>query len=114
MAKIRKTPKIILYVFGFTVINPPKNANGTEVMIKGSKSLNLKCPFRVNENSAIDETKIFKIRAEGLMNSGEKLNMAIKARYPLAPPCPTEEYRTAIRNTNPGKRISVIYYTLNF
>ena len=56
----------------------------------------------------MEETNIFKTRAEGRINSGEKLNIAINAKYPLAPPCPTDEYKVAIRNTNPKNRISII------
>lgn len=80
MAKIRKIPRITLYVFGFTVINPPINAKGTEVMINGSNNLNRKWPFLVYENKAIEETNMFNTNAEGRINSGEKLKIAIKAK----------------------------------
>lgn len=59
----------------------------------------------------MDDTKMFKTNADGRINSGEKLKIAIKAKYPLAPPCPTDEYRIAIKNISPKNRTSVIYVT---
>ena len=49
----------------------------------------------------MDDTKIFSKSAVGRITSGANPNKAIKARYPLAPPCPTEAYKkaTSISNT---------------
>ena len=40
--------------------------------------------------NADSETKRLSNKAVGFMNAGDILNKAIKARYPLAPPCPTD------------------------
>jgi hypothetical protein len=39
----------------------------------------------------VRDTKRFSNKAVGFITSGVKLKMAIKAKYPLAPPCPTDE-----------------------
>jgi hypothetical protein len=39
----------------------------------------------------VSETKRLSNKAVGFITSGEMLNNAINARYPLAPPCPTDE-----------------------
>ena len=44
----------------------------------------------------MSETKIFNTNAAGRMVAGVKAKSTIKARYPLAPPCPTEAYKNAI------------------
>lgn len=48
----------------------------------------------------MDETTQFKIKATGLEVDAAIPKMPIRAKYPLAPPCPTEEYNTATKNNN--------------
>lgn len=44
----------------------------------------------------MDETAIFKIKAIDFISFSGKEKIIIKARYPLAPPCPTDAYKNAI------------------
>lgn len=55
---------------------------------------------------AINDTKIFITKAEDFMIEGAIPNKAINARYPLAPPCPTEEYRKETINNKMTNKIS--------
>ena len=43
----------------------------------------------------MDATNRFNTRAVGRVTSGATAKNAITAKYPDAPPCPTDEYRTA-------------------
>jgi len=38
---------------------------------------------------------MFKVNASGFISRGVILNIAIAAKYPEAPPCPTDEYNVA-------------------
>jgi hypothetical protein len=49
----------------------------------------------------VSDTKRFNNSAVGFITSGVKLKMAINAKYPLAPPCPTDEYKKATKNNKP-------------
>jgi hypothetical protein len=61
----------------------------------------------------MEETKMLSVSADGLITSCETLNNAIRARYPLAPPCPTEEYKIAIKKMRLKNSISGIFQYLN-
>jgi hypothetical protein len=80
MAKSRKTPRMILYILVSILKVPPRKAKGMDVRMKGQRSFSLKCPFLVKVIKAMDETKMFNIRAAGLIISGAKPSKAIKAR----------------------------------
>jgi hypothetical protein len=54
--------------------------------------------------NAESETKRLSSKAVGFMNAGDILNKAMSARYPLAPPCPTDAYRKATTNRSNMKR----------
>jgi hypothetical protein len=43
------------------------------------------------------DTARFRINAEGFIHAEEVPKIAIRPRYPLAPPCPTEAYNPPIR-----------------
>ncbi|HVD98427.1 MAG TPA: hypothetical protein VNB90_09505 [Cytophagaceae bacterium] len=54
---------------------------------------------------------MLRIRAEDFISEGSTLNNAKIARYPLAPPCPTEAYMNAItkiKAKNKGKYVDDI------
>ncbi|MEJ7586709.1 MAG: hypothetical protein WKI04_04015 [Ferruginibacter sp.] len=55
------------------------------------------CPCKTD---IVRDTKRFNNSAVGFITSGVMLKTAIKARYPLAPPCPTEAYKNATKNNN--------------
>lgn len=54
--------------------------------------------FFLKYKNEITETNILKINAVGFKKITENPKMVINAIYPLAPPCPTEAYRTATKN----------------
>ena len=52
------------------------------------------------------DTKILSNNAVGRITSGAKPNKAMSARYPLAPPCPTDAYKNATsRSKTPNKGV---------
>lgn len=79
-------------------INPPKYAKGIEERANGQNIFQEKQPAFRYFVTAIDATKIFKVNAAGFISNGATLNNAIAARYPDAPPCPTDEYKIAATN----------------
>ena len=73
-------------------IIPPINANGIDVTANGQNMLHLKIPRAIElDTTPIDATKRFSINAVGRVISGATAKNAITAKYPDAPPCPTEE-----------------------
>ena len=66
-------------------------AKGIEVTANGQNSPHEKCPARQNCTVAIDATNKFNTNAVGRVTPGATAKNAITAKYPEAPPCPTEE-----------------------
>jgi hypothetical protein len=74
---------------------------------KGRIRRRRKNPALVKKMKEIRETNTFSDRAAGFIITGAILNNASKARYPLAPPCPTEEYRMAIKKSRKISKYSI-------
>src|SRR2546423_6902965 len=82
---------------------PPRNANGIDTTAKGQKMFQEKQPARAYRTVPILATKRFSTNAVGFIISGARPKSAMAARYPDAPPWPTDEYRRAamkIRSVN--------------
>jgi len=73
----------------------PKNDVGMLPAINHKKSFLFQETDREYCHHAINETNTFNIKAEGRITSGANAKIPIRARYPLAPPCPTLEYKRA-------------------
>ena len=65
-----------------------------------------KCPAARKRQNAIEATTQFNHNAPGRAISGAKPNNAAAARYPVAPPCPTDEYRNATPAIAANSRMS--------
>jgi hypothetical protein len=76
-------------------------------MRKGRMSLNLKNPALEYATKAMPATNTFSDNEVDFIKAGAMPNNAIRARYPLAPPCPTEEYRKATANRLIRKTYSI-------
>src|SRR5688572_10241238 len=74
------------------------NAKGTDAAANGQNKPHEKCPARQNCTDAIDATNKFSTNAVGRVTPGATAKNAITAKYPDAPPWPTEEYSTATTN----------------
>src|SRR5215203_5511598 len=74
------------------------NAKGIDAAANGQNSPQEKCPALQNCSVAIEATNKFSTNAVGRVTPGATAKNAITAKYPDAPPCPTEEYRTATTN----------------
>src|SRR5258708_2087564 len=84
---------------------PPRNANGTDTTANGQNTFQEKQPARAKRNVPTLATKRFNTRAVGFITSGARPNSAIAARYPDAPPCPTDEYSRAATKISSVRRI---------
>jgi hypothetical protein len=69
-------------------------------MIKGMESFKERCRALKYETSAAPATSTFKSSAVEDMIEGENAKKERIAKYPDAPPCPTEEYRAATMKTS--------------
>ncbi len=63
-----------------------------DVIAKGKNNFQLKCLFFLKNQKEIPETTMFKTNADGFITLTGIAKRAIRARYPLAPPCPTLAY----------------------
>ena len=89
-------PTSILYIVASIDIPPPRYAMGTDAKAKGQNNRQEKCPAMANRTVVTNATMILSASAVGFITSGENESIAIVARYPDAPACPTVEYRRAI------------------
>ena len=81
-----------------------------EASANGKNNFHLKCPPFKNNRKEVRETNRFKISAVGFITSGAKAYKAIKAKYPLAPPCPTDAYNNAtIKSKIKNVEIIILY-----
>ena len=78
---------------------------GTDVIAKGKNNRHEKYPARQKRYVPMDATNTFKTSAEGRINFGGNPNSPIAAKYPDAPACPTDEYRSAAMKISPASRI---------
>jgi hypothetical protein len=74
---------------------PPRNAAGMDVVTNGHVRLRSRCFAREKATRAAPATKRFKMSAVVDIVVGTTAKNESTARYPEAPPCPTDEYRNA-------------------
>jgi hypothetical protein len=80
---------------------------GIEATRNGRIRRRRKNPALAKKMKEIRETNTFSERAAGFIITGAIPNNASKARYPLAPPCPTEEYKKAIKKSRNISQYSI-------
>src|SRR3989338_7950660 len=77
-------------------MSPPRKAAGTDATTNGKVSRPIKWPARTKLTRAIPATKRFNVSAVVAISSGRTTTNDRTAKYPDAPPCPTDAYTRAI------------------